>query len=84
MSSVEQFFPIGTSYITWEEWNGSFLLFYGEELVPFNEEAQWKETALNIISLPTFSVYGLPDPAFYDKWQDWAEQLTLLINGPSR
>jgi hypothetical protein len=84
MSNFEQFFPFGTAYSTWEDWNGNLLSFYGQEPVSYSEEDQWKDVIRNLINLPTFSVYGIPDPDLFENWQDWAEAFTLIVNGPSK
>lgn len=84
MSTFEQFFPFGAAYSTWEDWNGNLLTFYGQEPISYSEEAEWKDVVRNLIGLPTFSVYGLPDPDLFENWQDWAEAFTLMVNGPSQ
>ena len=79
----QQFFPFSPEYSTWENWNGNLLHYYGEQLIPMLPEDQWQEVAKSIISIPFFGVYAIPDPLSYESWQEWAEQFTLVLNGPS-
>lgn len=81
---VQQFFPFLPDYMSWEDWNGNLIMYYGEELIPYMQEADWKVTANNVAQLPTFMSYPVPLPDSYDNWQDWARQFTLIINGPSQ
>jgi hypothetical protein len=68
----------------WEAWNGNLIMFYSEEAVPFHSEKEWQITAKNVAQLPTFLAYPVPDPDLYPDWQSWANEFTLIINGPSR
>jgi hypothetical protein len=81
--AFEQFFPCGTN-MSWEDWNGNLIMFYGEEPIPYNTENEWRNTAQSVAQLTTFQVFPVPDPDTFEKWQDWAEELTMIINGPSR
>lgn len=72
------------SECSWESWNGSMVHFFGEEPIAMLPEDSWQEVANTIISLPTFSVYGPPDPELFDSWQEWANDFTLAVNGPTR
>ena len=80
----EQFFPFGSDYSSWEDWNGNLIIWYGQETIAYNTEENWKDTANNVAQLPTFSAYPVPDPDLFENWQDWANQFTQIINGPSR
>jgi hypothetical protein len=80
--AFEQFFPFGSN-MSWEDWNGNFIMFYGEEPIPYHSEEDWKITAKSIVQLTTFEVFPVPDPELFENWQDWADQLTFIINGPS-
>lgn len=82
--AFQEFFPCVPDYMTWEDWNGNLIIYYGQETVPYSEELLWQETAKNISELPTFVVYPVPDPDLYDDWQDWARDFTEIINGPSQ
>ena len=80
---IQQSFPFVPEFMTWDEWNGNFIMWYGQEPVAHSTEENWTESARQITSLSTFSVYPLPDPDTFDNWQDWARQVTQIINGPS-
>jgi hypothetical protein len=82
--SVQQFFPFVPDYMDWEAWNGNLIIFYSEEPVPFHPETEWQITAKSVAQLPTFSAYPVPDPDLYNDWQSWANEFTLIINGPSK
>jgi hypothetical protein len=79
----QQFFPFSPDYSTWEDWNGNILHYFGEQPIPVLPEDRWQEVAKSIISTPFFGVYAIPDPLSYETWQEWAEQFTLVLNGPS-
>jgi hypothetical protein len=82
--NFQQFFPCVASSMTWEEWNGNFIIYYGQETLPDLPEIQWREAADQIAELPTFSVFPIPGSATFETWQDWADDVTTIINGPSR
>jgi hypothetical protein len=46
-------------------------------------EAEWKQVALSVGQLATFINYPVPDPEMYDNWQDWANEFSQIINGPT-
>jgi hypothetical protein len=79
----QTFFPVGTTDISWENWNGNLILYFGTEPIPYLSEDEWKITAKNVSQLPRFEVYPVPDPDLFETWQDWAQQFTLILNGPS-
>ena len=79
--SEQQFFPFVPSGMDWEGWNGNLVMYYSEEPIPYNAEADWRITAKNVSQLPTFEVYPVPDPDLFQNWQDWAYEFTLIING---
>lgn len=82
--AVQEFFPFISAGSDWENWNGNLVMFYSQELIPYLPETDWKVVAKNVSQLPTFSVYPVPDPELYQNWQNWADEFTLIINGPSR
>ena len=82
-TSIQQFFPFVPDGMEWEDWNGNFIMYYGEENISYNIEENWQNTAKNIAQSSTFSVYPIPDPDMFENWQDWAREVTLIINGPS-
>ena len=77
-------FPYLPDYMSFHDWNGNFIIWYGQEPIPHNDELNWTETAKHIMSLPTFAAYPTADPDRFDNWQDWARAITEIINGPSR
>ena len=82
--SLQQFFPFSPTNMSWEDWNGNLIMYYGEEPIPYSPEIDWKVTASNVAQLPTFASYPVPIPETYENWQDWALEFTLIINGPSQ
>lgn len=81
--AFQRFFPFIPTNMSWEDWNGNLAMYYSEELIPYNTEENWLETARNVAQLPTFSVYPVSDPTLFKNWQDWALEFTQIINGPS-
>ena len=81
---TEAFFPFSPDYMSWEDWNGNMLHYFGEEPLPTSIEDDWKTIASQIAQLQTFSAYPVSDPENYENWQDWARDLAVSINGPSR
>jgi hypothetical protein len=81
--SLQQFFPFSPDYMSWEEWNGNFVMWYGEENIPHTSEESWKTTANHIASNEAFGAYPLPMATDYDTWQKWAKDVTQIINGPA-
>lgn len=79
----QQSFPYSPDYMSWEDWNGNFILWYGQETVPYHTEDDWQTAAAQIMMLPIFSNYPVPDPKTYDNWQNWAKEFRLIINGES-
>lgn len=82
--AIQQFFPFIAEGSDWQNWNGNLILFYSQEPIPYMPEDDWKVVAKNVSQLPTFSSYPVPDPDLFEQWQDWANQFTLIINGPSQ
>jgi hypothetical protein len=79
--SVQQFFPVSPEYLSWEDWNGEFIVYYGQENIPHNSEEDWQKTANTIASSPTFSAYPVPTAQGFETWQEWAKEVTTIING---
>lgn len=87
MSAPNQFqsyFPFSSQYSTWEDWNGNLIIWYGQETIPTASEADWRQAAEDIAELPTFAAYPVPTPDSFETWQEWADEFSLTINGPSR
>jgi hypothetical protein len=79
----EVFFPFSPEYATWDEWNGNFLIYYAQEPIAQLPEIQWRDVAAQISVMPTFAAYPVPDSSAFINWQDWAREVTQIINGPS-
>ena len=56
--------------VSWEDWNGNMLHYFGEEPLPYVTE-------------DTFSAYGFPDPEEIEDWQQWVRSIITIVNGPS-
>jgi hypothetical protein len=82
--NFQQFFPVTPNDMSWEDWNGNFILYYGQEPIAYHPEEEWQIAATQIASLPTFSLYPIPMPDSYETWQEWAIEVTEIINGKSR
>jgi hypothetical protein len=82
--STQVFFPVLPNFMSWSEWSGNFAIYYGREPLPDVPEDRWQEAANEIALLPTFAAYPIPGPETYPTWQDWAMEVTTIINGPSR
>ena len=82
--NFQQFFPFNPNGMSWEDWNGNFILYYGQEPIAYHPEEEWQIVAAQIASLPTFNVYPIPMPDSFETWQDWALEVTQIINGKSR
>jgi len=80
--NTQQFFPFLPDYSTWEDFNGNLVMFYSQNNISFNDEANWDVTAREIAQSPSFQAYGTPDPQTYDSWQEWALEFGNLVNGP--
>jgi hypothetical protein len=79
----QQFFPFSPEYSTWEDWNGNFIIYYGQLNIPHTSEENWKDTANVIASTLTFTAFPVPMPDTYENWQDWANEVVTIINGKS-
>ena len=79
----QQFFPFSPESSSWEDWNGNFIIYYGQLNIPSDTEENWKNAASVIASTFTFSAFPIPTPDTYDNWQDWASEVSLIINGKS-
>jgi hypothetical protein len=79
----QQFFPFVPELSSWEDWNGNFIIYYGKLNIPHTSEENWKDTASLIASTFTFSAFPIPDPDTFENWQDWANEVSLSINGKS-
>ena len=53
--NTQQFFPFSPELSSWEDWNGNFIIYYGQLNVPYNIEDNWKNTAEVIQSMASDS-----------------------------
>lgn len=81
--SIQPFFIFSPDYMSWEDWNGSLLVFYSELGFPYSSEENWRETAQAVSANPAMATYPAPSPDKYDDWQTWAKDLTEIVNGQS-
>jgi len=79
----QQFFPFDSKHSTWEDWNGNFIIYYGQLNIPHTSEENWREAADVIASTVTFSAFPVPSSETFVNWQDWADEVSLIINGKS-
>ena len=80
---IVQSFPFSTAYTDFEEWVGNFIQWYGKEPIGQGTTNDWKEIAFQVVGSPSFAAYGLQSPDTYETWQEWAEDVSLAINGPT-
>lgn len=84
MTTFVQSIPFIAGDSTWEGWNGNMLHYFGQEPLPYLPEEQWRDFAMTMIGLPTFSAFGLPGPDSYESWQDWVSAIVGMVNGPTQ
>lgn len=84
MARITQDMPQLPEGISWEDWNGNLIHYFGEEPIPYLPEDRWHEMAHAMASLTTFAAYGFPDSDTFDDWRDWARTVIGLVNGPTR
>lgn len=82
--NFQQHFPFSPEFSTWEEWNGNYILWYGQNNTEYQPEENWRTAADQIMQSSIFSQYPVPDPALYETWQEWAAEFALIINGQKR
>lgn len=82
--NFQRFFPCVPDYMSWEDWVGNVIIYYGQHNLMVSPEIDWRSGAAFIAQSETFGNYPVPAPTAYDNWQDWARDFTETINGPSR
>jgi hypothetical protein len=82
--SLQQYFPFSPDYSSWEDWNGNLISWYSEEPLPSLPEVEWQTVAKVVAQTATFANYPVPDPEGFGSWQDWANNFTQIINGPTQ
>lgn len=83
MARIFQDIPQLPEGVSWADWNGNMLHYFGEEPLPYVTEDNWKEFALTMSSLTTFSAYGFPDPEEVEDWKQWVSSIITIVNGPT-
>ena len=81
--SIQQNFPFGSDYMSWEDWNGNLAIYYGEENIIFSPEDSWQTTAESVAAMTAFAPYAVPDPYKFDNWRGWATAFSQTVNGQS-
>ena len=79
----QRVFPFSVENTDWQAFNGNLIMYYGQEPIPISSEDDWAITAKNVSQIPSFVQYNIPDPEGFENWQDWAKEVTLIINGKS-
>ena len=46
----QPFFPIVPDLMSWEDWNGNFIIYYGQMNVPVTSEENWKDASYDLAS----------------------------------
>jgi hypothetical protein len=80
--AIQQFLPCVPSAMTWDEWLGNFAIYYGQYNIQFSDEENWREAADHLASEAKFGIYPLPPSADFATWQEWADDVSTIINGP--
>ena len=66
---------------TFESWAALMCEAYaGQQLVIPNSQTNWYEWAAGLKAIDVFKNEGIPGPAYYDDWQEWAEALVNSVN----
>ena len=84
MSEIREDIPFGGEGTSWEDWNGSLIHYFGEEPIPYLDEANWVTVAQTVAGLATFSNYAVPDPELFEDWRQWVNEFIETVNGPTR
>ena len=82
--TISQAIPFLPDGMSWSDWYGNMLHYFGEEPLPYVAEPDWKQLASGVVLLPTFSVYGGIDPAPFEDWREWARQFITVVNGDTQ
>lgn len=67
--------------IEWPYWSALIAEQYeAQQLMWPVPEDRWQDFALSICSIALFSTYGVPSPAGFSRWQDWALAFNNAVN----
>ena len=83
MNAYQVSFPFSSQFSNFDDWNGNFIIWFGEQPIPYHTEKDWRQTASAIAALSFFEVYPIPHPDTFKTWQEWADEVALIINGAS-
>ena len=81
--TIRQSIPFNPRSMSWDEWNGGLIHYFGEEPIPFTTEEDWATLANSLILLPTFATYGAPEINQFSDWREWASAFVEAVNGPT-
>lgn len=82
--SLTQYFPFSPDYSSWEDWIGNLTIYFGSEPIGITPEEDWQAGATQVMNLSTFAAYPVSAPETFENWQEWANDFTQIVNGPSR
>jgi hypothetical protein len=51
-----------------------------QQLAIPDANTNWKDWASGLKAIDVFTNEGIPGPAYYDDWQEWAEALVNSVN----
>jgi hypothetical protein len=68
-------------YHTFESWASLMCEQYAaQQLAIPDANTNWKDWASGLKAIDVFTNEGIPGPAYYDDWQEWAEALVNSVN----
>jgi hypothetical protein len=68
-------------YHTFESWASLMCEQYAaQQLAIPDANTNWKDWASGLKAIDVFTNEGIPSPAYYDDWQEWAEALVNSVN----
>jgi hypothetical protein len=82
--AIQQFFPCVADQMSWDDWLGNFAIYYSQFNIMFTPEEDWRTAADHISSTARFGIYPLTGSAGFETWQEWANEVTTVINGPAQ
>jgi len=66
---------------TFNSWASLMVEAYsGQQLQIPGDEDTWKDWAVGLKGIDTFTNEGIPGPYIYENWQDWAEAIVNAVN----
>jgi hypothetical protein len=77
------FVPYTTYLQTWDNWNSLMIEAFADQSFPKVDEASWPIFANAFAGSPVLQEFAIPNAAGFDTWQEWANQVLVVTNGPS-